>query len=82
MPTLAGKVKLKVPPGTQSGTVLRLRGKGMPHLNRTGRYGDQHVRVNVRIPKAGKKSRPAWEQLRELDGESPSLFERVRDRFG
>ena len=54
----------------------------MPYLNQTGRFGDQHVRVNVRIPKAGKKSRPAWEQLRELDGESPSLFERVRDRFG
>ena len=82
VPTLAGKVKLKVPAGTQSGAVLRLRGKGMPDLNRAGRYGDQHVRVNVRIPKAGHKSRAAWEQLRELDGESPSLFERVRDRFG
>ena len=82
VPTLAGKVKLKVPAGTQSGAVLRLRGKGMPDLNRAGRYGDQHVRVNVRIPKAGRKSRAAWEQLRELDGESPSLFERVRDRFG
>jgi len=82
VPTLAGKVKLKVPAGTQSGTILRLKSKGMPYLNQTGRFGDQHVRVNVRIPKAGKKSRPAWEQLRELDGESPSLFERVRDRFG
>ena len=73
---------MKVPAGTQSGTILRLKSKGMPYLNQTGRFGDQHVRVNVRIPKAGKKSRPAWEQLRELDGESPSLFERVRDRFG
>ena len=44
VPTLDGKVALKVPPGTQSHKVFRLRGKGIPHLNRAG-AGDQLVRV-------------------------------------
>ena len=44
VPTLDGKVALKVPPGTQSHKIFRLRGKGMPHLNRSG-SGDQLVRV-------------------------------------
>jgi molecular chaperone DnaJ len=44
VPTLEGKVALKVPPGTQSHKVFRLRGKGIPHLNRSG-CGDQLVRV-------------------------------------
>ncbi len=49
VPTLNGKAKLKIPAGTQTGTLLRLRGKGVPHLNGWGR-GDQFVRVNVRTP--------------------------------
>ncbi len=44
VPTLEGKVALKVPPGTQSHKIFRLRGKGVPHLNRAG-SGDQLVRV-------------------------------------
>jgi molecular chaperone DnaJ len=49
VPTLDGGAILKVPPGTQPGTVLRLRERGMPHLNGRGR-GDLHVRVAVRTP--------------------------------
>ena len=44
VPTLDGKVALKVPPGTQSHKIFRLRGKGVPHLNRSG-SGDELVRV-------------------------------------
>lgn len=50
VPTLDGKVKYTVPEGTQTGTVFRLRGKGVPNLHASGR-GDQFVRVNIEIPK-------------------------------
>lgn len=49
VPTLEGRATLKVPAGTQSGKVLRLRGKGLPHLHGPGR-GDQLVRVTVETP--------------------------------
>jgi molecular chaperone DnaJ len=51
VPTLSGKASLKIPPGTQSGTTFRLKGKGMPSL-RGGYYGDQLVRVHVEVPTA------------------------------
>ncbi len=50
IPTISGKAQLKVPAGTQNGTVFRLRGKGVPSLRGQGR-GDQHVRVAIEIPK-------------------------------
>ncbi len=49
VPTLEGKVKTKVPAGTQSGKVIRLKGHGVPSLNGYGR-GDQHVRIVVETP--------------------------------
>ncbi|MFW6414422.1 MAG: DnaJ C-terminal domain-containing protein, partial [Verrucomicrobiota bacterium] len=49
VPTLGGKAQLKVPPGTQSGKIFRLRGKGVPSLHGSGR-GDLNVRVVVEIP--------------------------------
>lgn len=50
VPTVDGKVKYNIPEGTQSGTVFRLRGKGVPILNGRGR-GDQYITVNVETPK-------------------------------
>lgn len=49
VPTLDGQAKLKIPPGTQSGTIFRLRDKGMPRLHGSG-FGDEHIRVNVKVP--------------------------------
>ncbi len=49
VPTLSGKASLKIPPGTQSGTTFRLKGRGMPAL-RSGRPGDQLARVHVEVP--------------------------------
>jgi molecular chaperone DnaJ len=49
VPTLNGPAKLKIPAGTQSGTVFRLRGKGLPNVHGHG-HGDQHVRVIVEVP--------------------------------
>lgn len=51
VPTLSGKASLKIPPGTQSGTTFRLKGKGMPSL-RGGYFGDQLARVNIEVPKS------------------------------
>lgn len=48
--TLDGKVKYSLPEGTQTGSVFRLKGKGIPHLNGSGR-GDQYVTVEVEVPK-------------------------------
>ena len=49
VPTLDGKVKYNIPEGTQTGTVFRLRGKGIPNIRGGGR-GDQFVNVKVVIP--------------------------------
>lgn len=50
VPTLDGYTRIKIPPGTPSGTIFKIKERGMPHLNRRGR-GDLLVRVNVKIPK-------------------------------
>ncbi|HHU22038.1 MAG TPA: molecular chaperone DnaJ [Clostridiales bacterium] len=50
VPTLDGKVKYSLPAGTQTGTVFRLKGKGIPHLRGSGR-GDQYVTVHVEVPR-------------------------------
>jgi len=87
IPLLDGEYKLKVPEGTQSGTVLRVRGKGLASL-RGGGKGDLHVQVRVQTPtKLTKRQR---ELLVELAGtsvienkpEPRSLFEKVKEIFG
>lgn len=62
-------VQIEVPKGTQPGTVLTVRGKGVPRLDRRAR-GDLHVFVNVAVPK--KLSRKAKKLLAELDAELAS----------
>ncbi len=63
VPTVEGDSKLKIPAGTQSGTVFRMRGMGVPHLNRSGR-GDQLVMTNVVIPtKLSDKQQKLFSEL-------------------
>ena len=64
--TVAGNLKLRIPSGTQPGTAIRLRGKGVPHLHGSGR-GDHYVRIKVIVPRhlTGKQK----ELLREFMGE-------------
>ena len=69
VPTIAGKTKMRVPAGTQSGSVLRIKGKGSPNLRR-GTRGDLHVRLVVEIP--AKLNR---EQQALLDKFNASLTE-------
>jgi DnaJ-class molecular chaperone len=68
VPTLEGSVAMRIPAGTQSGTVFRLKGKGMPELRRPGR-GDELVTVSVRIPGplSGRQKEAMEEFVRTLD---------------
>ena len=69
VPTIDGDVKYTVPPGTQPGTVFRLRGKGVPKVNGRGR-GDQYVKVIVDVPKnLNEKQREALIAFMEASGE-------------
>jgi len=87
VPTLDGKVQLRIPEGTQTATVFRLKDKGVPHLRGSGR-GDQHVKVKVITPK--KLTDKQKELLLEFakDGgedtnpEQKSFFKKVKDAFG
>ena len=76
VPTPDGKISLKVPPGTQDGRLLRVRGRGAPKLNGAGR-GDLLARVRVVVPtKLSKQEREALENLRKVSREDPR--ERLR----
>ncbi len=69
VPTLDGPAKLKIPAGTQTGKVFRLKGKGVPSLQGGGR-GDQHVRVFVETPThLNKEQREILERLAAVSGE-------------
>jgi len=83
--TLDGDEKLKIPTGTQTGTVFRLRGKGMPALGGRGK-GDLFVSVTVMTPTSlTREQRRLLEQLAEVESkdlEDKGLVDKVRDIFG
>ena len=77
MPTIDGKVDMKIPPGTQSGAVFRLRGKGV--LAPSGQRGDLHVRVAVETPKnLSDRQRLA---LLELAGKLPPSTQPQKQQY-
>jgi molecular chaperone DnaJ len=89
VPTVDGKAKIKIEPGTQPGRVLRLRNKGVPDLNGYG-TGDLLVHINVWIPKQlDKEERKMLEKLAAAenfkpkpDNDDKNFFERMRRMFG
>jgi len=87
VPTLEGDDELRVPPGTQSGKVMRLKGKGVPRLRRNGR-GDQLVILSVDIPRnLTKEQRELFEQLAGTMGtealpQERSLLDALKDMLG
>jgi molecular chaperone DnaJ len=95
VPTLDGPHALEIPEGTQPGTSLRVRGKGMPNVSGRG-HGDLHVIVGVQVPKKpAREVREALEALRAVlpadtgdatphdrAQEDKPFFERVKDMFG
>ena len=88
VPTIDGKARIKVEQGTQGGKLLRLRGKGLPDLDRGGK-GDIIVHVNIWTPKnLNKQEREALELLRDSDNFRPdpgkserSFFDKMKDYF-
>lgn len=69
VPTIDGKVQYTVPEGTQSGTVFRLRNKGIPYVNGRGR-GDQYVKVNIEVPRnLSGKQKDALREFERLTGD-------------
>ncbi|MDL2296939.1 molecular chaperone DnaJ [Bacteroidales bacterium OttesenSCG-928-C03] len=88
VPTLDGAVKIKIEPGTQSGQVFRLQGKGLPDIRQYGK-GDLIVNVNVWIPKVlSKEERVSIEQFQDSENFEPKpknnekgFFNRVKSFF-
>ncbi|MDN5372405.1 MAG: molecular chaperone DnaJ [Carnobacterium sp.] len=86
VPTVHGKVKLKIPAGTQTETNFRLRGKGAPKLRGTG-TGDQHVKVKLMTPKNLSKEQTdllrqfAQASGMEVEEQDGSIFDKVKDAF-
>ncbi|MGB2993972.1 MAG: molecular chaperone DnaJ [Paenisporosarcina sp.] len=83
VPTVNGKVKLKIPAGTQSGTTFRLKGKGVKNVHGYG-TGDQHVVVKVMTPaKLTEKQKQLLRDFAEISGDIPeeqgsSLFDKIK----
>ena len=88
VPTIGGKAKIKIEPGTQSGKIVRLKGKGLPHLQGYG-HGDLFVHINIWTPKkVSKEEREILEKLRSSEHFVPApekgekgFFKRVKDMF-
>jgi molecular chaperone DnaJ len=71
VPTVEGTEEVEIKPGTQPDTEIRLRGKGVPHLRRSGSRGDLHVLVDVDVPrKLSRKQRELLEAFARESGES------------
>ena len=86
VPTLDGKVRIKIDEGTQPGKMLRLKGKGFPDLNGYG-TGDQMVILNVYVPtKVSSEEKAILEKLGEAENFKPSskeksFFDKLKDLF-
>lgn len=87
VPTLDGKVKYSIPEGTQTGSVFRLKSKGIPFIRGNGR-GDQYVKVNVEVPKKlNEKQKAALKEFAELSGDDvyeqrKGFFDKMKDALG
>jgi len=89
VPTLDGRARVKVPPGTQPGKLFRLKGKGIPMLNRNGVIGDEMIFINVYVPeKLSVAEKELIEQMAQNKGFKPdnqkrdkNFFERMHEFF-
>ncbi|MBE7176505.1 MAG: molecular chaperone DnaJ [Mucilaginibacter polytrichastri] len=88
VPTIDGKAKIKIEPGTQGGKILRLKGKGIPEVNSYQR-GDQLIQVNIWTPKAlSREERELLEKLQDSPNFKPQpgknekgFFDRMKEYF-
>jgi len=90
VPTIDGKAKIKIPPGTQSGKIFRLKGKGFPSINNSYDKGDQLIHVNVWTPQhLTAEEKEMIEKMQSSPNFVPkpeknekSFFEKVKEMFG
>jgi molecular chaperone DnaJ len=88
IPTIEGKVKVRIDPGTQPGKILRLRGKGLPEVN-SYHHGDLLVRINIWIPSdVSKEEKRILEKMKESSSFTPrsgqeqnGFFSKMKDIF-
>lgn len=88
VPTIDGKAKIKIPPGTQSGKIFRLKGKGFPSVN-SYEKGDQLIHVNIWTPQhVNSEEKTMLEKMQDSDNFQPkpekgdkSFFDKVREMF-
>ncbi len=86
IPTLTGKSKLSVPAGIQPGKILRMRGKGIPHLNGSG-SGDQLIRIHIEVPtKISEKEKQLIKELHSSESfsktsEDKGFFRKIKEAF-
>ncbi|MDO8428455.1 MAG: molecular chaperone DnaJ [Candidatus Diapherotrites archaeon] len=84
VPTLKGTAELKIPQGTQTGTIFRMKGQGMKHLNKN-EHGDEYVKVNIVVPE--KLSTKQKKRLEEFKKEEENVriqkgfFHKIKDKF-
>lgn len=89
VPIVGGKAKIKLDPGTQSGKILRLKGKGLPSIEGYGGQGDLFVHINVWTPNnLSKEQRQFFERMQNNENFVPnpnkqekSFFDKVKDMF-
>jgi curved DNA-binding protein len=71
VPTLDGPIKLRIPPGSENGQQLRVRGRGLPQ-GKTGTRGDFHATLNIHLPpRPSDEERALWEKLRAVSNFNP-----------
>jgi len=90
VPTLKGRARIQIDPGTQSGKILRMRGRGLPELN-SGRRGDQMIRIHVWTPRIltdkeaalleSLRTSPSFTPAPNMEEDRKSFFSRVKDVF-
>jgi molecular chaperone DnaJ len=88
VPTIDGRAKIKIPAGTQSGKIFRLKGKGFPEVQGYAK-GDQLIHVNIWTPQqVSEEEKAALEKMQESENFKPkttkgekSFYDRVKDVF-
>ncbi len=89
VPTIDGRAKIKIPPGTQSGKIFRLKGKGFPNVHSHYEKGDQLIQINVWTPQTvSDEEKDLLEKLSDSPNIKPSpektekgFFDKIRDMF-
>ena len=87
VPTLDGKVKYSMPEGTQTGSIFRLKGKGIPYLRGNGR-GDQYIKVEIDVPKKlNDKQKAILREFADISGndvheQQKGFFDKMKDVLG